>query len=249
MLLCDFRADLGAVAAEQGVRRTGSWPWPRARRGTAAATTHARRRRAHHPATMPARWRASSRAISTPTTWRPRGIPRRYEAGARRSFATCRRVPADATPANRCASTGIFPAPARDTTIPAFRIFRNSWKPRYVGRLWALVGRFDAPRIRHGQAGTGSGSTQMDFIEAARAIVGPAHVLTGAETARYATDWTGKYAAAPLCVLRPADTAEVSALIAAGARHRRRRSSRSAATPVSPAAAMRRGRRCSRSSG
>ncbi len=54
----------------------------------------------------------------------------------------------------------------------------------------------------------------MDFVEAARAITGPAHVLTGAETARYASDWTGKYAATPLCVVRPADTGEVSALIA-----------------------------------
>lgn len=54
----------------------------------------------------------------------------------------------------------------------------------------------------------------MSFIEAAREIVGRTHVLTGADTARHATDWTGKYAAAPLCVVRPHDTAEVSALMA-----------------------------------
>ncbi|MCB1357306.1 MAG: FAD-binding oxidoreductase [Maritimibacter sp.] len=54
----------------------------------------------------------------------------------------------------------------------------------------------------------------MDFIEAAREIVGTAHVLTGADTARYASDWTGKYTSRPLCVVRPADTAQVSALMA-----------------------------------
>lgn len=53
----------------------------------------------------------------------------------------------------------------------------------------------------------------MSFIDKARAIVGAPHLLTGADMARYATDWTGKYAGDPLCVLRPANTAEVSALM------------------------------------
>jgi FAD/FMN-containing dehydrogenase len=53
----------------------------------------------------------------------------------------------------------------------------------------------------------------MTFIEQARAVVGDGHLLTGDDTARYATDWSGKYAAAPLCVVRPADTGEVSALM------------------------------------
>ena len=54
----------------------------------------------------------------------------------------------------------------------------------------------------------------MDFIAAARERIGPANVLTGADTVPYDRDWTGKYAAAPLCVVRPGTTAEVAALVA-----------------------------------
>ena len=54
----------------------------------------------------------------------------------------------------------------------------------------------------------------MDFIDRARAIIGAAQVLTGADTTRYGTDFTHKYSAEPLCVLRPASTSEVSALMA-----------------------------------
>jgi len=54
----------------------------------------------------------------------------------------------------------------------------------------------------------------MDFITRARAIVGSANLLTGADTTRYASDWTGNYRAEPLCVVRPANTAQVSALMA-----------------------------------
>ncbi len=53
----------------------------------------------------------------------------------------------------------------------------------------------------------------MDFIGTARDLVGDRNVLTGADTARYATDWTGKYSDEPLCVVRPADTGDVSALM------------------------------------
>ena len=53
----------------------------------------------------------------------------------------------------------------------------------------------------------------MSFIEQARALIGQTQVLTGAGMAGYATDWTGKYKGDPLCVLRPANTAEVSALM------------------------------------
>lgn len=53
----------------------------------------------------------------------------------------------------------------------------------------------------------------MEFIEAARERIGPEHVLTGADTERYAIDWTEKYSAEPLCVVRPADTGEVAALV------------------------------------
>ena len=51
----------------------------------------------------------------------------------------------------------------------------------------------------------------MDLIEKLRAELGADHVLTGAETKRYASEWTGKYSWTPLAVLRPADTAQVSA--------------------------------------
>ena len=66
----------------------------------------------------------------------------------------------------------------------------------------------------------------MDFIAAAREIIGPPNVLTGADTARYAADWTGKYSADPVCVVRPADTAEVSALV------RLARETRTAVVPI-----------------
>ncbi|MAM62164.1 FAD-binding oxidoreductase [Maritimibacter sp. UBA3975] len=54
----------------------------------------------------------------------------------------------------------------------------------------------------------------MGFIERATAIIGESHVLTGADMARYANDAQGQYTSTPLCVLRPASTDEVSALMA-----------------------------------
>ncbi len=56
--------------------------------------------------------------------------------------------------------------------------------------------------------------TQAGILDRLRAIVGPAHLATGADTARWRTDWTGKYHGAPLAVARPATTAEVSAIMA-----------------------------------
>jgi FAD/FMN-containing dehydrogenase len=53
------------------------------------------------------------------------------------------------------------------------------------------------------------------MIETLQAIVGPAHVLHGADCAGYAKDWTGVYPSTPLCVVRPASTAEVSAVVRA----------------------------------
>ena len=46
------------------------------------------------------------------------------------------------------------------------------------------------------------------------AIVGAAHVLTGDATARWSRDWTGAYVGAPLAVVRPGSTAEVSRVMA-----------------------------------
>ncbi len=65
----------------------------------------------------------------------------------------------------------------------------------------------------------------MTFIDQARAAIGAAQVLTGDAMSRYGSDWTGKYTATPLCVLRPADTAEVSALM---------QRARATGTPVVP---------------
>jgi len=46
------------------------------------------------------------------------------------------------------------------------------------------------------------------------AIVGPSHVLSGADvTAGYATDWTGRFVGWTPAVVRPADTAEVAAVL------------------------------------
>lgn len=52
------------------------------------------------------------------------------------------------------------------------------------------------------------------FVEAVRAVVGPAHALTdAADTAPFLADWRERYRGAALCVARPADTAEVAALV------------------------------------
>ncbi len=52
------------------------------------------------------------------------------------------------------------------------------------------------------------------FLDRARAIVGPANVLTGpADTEPFLADWRGRYRGAARCVARPAATAEVAALV------------------------------------
>ncbi len=52
-----------------------------------------------------------------------------------------------------------------------------------------------------------------EFIRALRAIAGPAHVLTAAaDTAPYYGDWRRQFRAEGLCVVRPADTAQVAAV-------------------------------------
>jgi len=52
-----------------------------------------------------------------------------------------------------------------------------------------------------------------------RALLGDAHVLTGEATARFAKDWTGKWRADPLAVVRPASTDQVSQTLRIAARH------------------------------
>ena len=51
------------------------------------------------------------------------------------------------------------------------------------------------------------------------ALLGVAHVLIGADRAAYLSDWTGHYTSDPLAVLRPADTAQVVAVMRLAAAH------------------------------
>lgn len=50
-------------------------------------------------------------------------------------------------------------------------------------------------------------------------VLGAAHVLTGTDMARYARDWMGKYDGEPVAVVRPANTAEVAAVVKIAARN------------------------------
>ncbi len=52
------------------------------------------------------------------------------------------------------------------------------------------------------------------LLDRLAALIGPAHVLTGADAASYGTEWTGKYHWTPRAVLRPADAAQVAAILA-----------------------------------
>ncbi|WP_068118453.1 FAD-binding oxidoreductase [Tropicimonas marinistellae] len=53
----------------------------------------------------------------------------------------------------------------------------------------------------------------MTLIDTLRSALGASHVLTGDDTARYASDWTNVYQAAPLAVVRPANTEEVATAV------------------------------------
>jgi FAD/FMN-containing dehydrogenase len=52
-------------------------------------------------------------------------------------------------------------------------------------------------------------------VERLGAVVGPGHVLRGADAAPFCTDWRGLFTGAPLAVVRPADAAQVAACVAA----------------------------------
>lgn len=53
-----------------------------------------------------------------------------------------------------------------------------------------------------------------DLLDRARAIVGPAHVLSDpADTAPFLGDWRGRYRGEALAVVRPADAAQVAAIV------------------------------------
>lgn len=53
------------------------------------------------------------------------------------------------------------------------------------------------------------------MIEILQGLVGADHVLTGRAAAGYCGDWTGKYRAEPLAVVRPANTDQVAAVVKA----------------------------------
>jgi len=55
----------------------------------------------------------------------------------------------------------------------------------------------------------------MALLEQLKSIVGESHVLTATDTAKYDHDWTGKYKATPIAVIRPGSTAEVAAAVKA----------------------------------
>jgi FAD/FMN-containing dehydrogenase len=57
------------------------------------------------------------------------------------------------------------------------------------------------------------------LIEDLAAVVGGPNVLTGADMARYARDWMGRYEGSPVAVIRPGSTAEVAACIKIAAQH------------------------------
>lgn len=52
-----------------------------------------------------------------------------------------------------------------------------------------------------------------EFLQMLASVVGPGRVLTGPDCARWATDWTGKFNAQPLAVVRPGSTAEVAGIL------------------------------------
>ena len=69
----------------------------------------------------------------------------------------------------------------------------------------------------------------MTLIDRLSAICGGANVLTGDATDRWAQDWTGKYSGRPMAVVRPADTAQVAAVM---------RLAQETRTPVVPVAGL-----------
>ena len=58
-----------------------------------------------------------------------------------------------------------------------------------------------------------------DLITDLTQVLGPAHVLTGADRAGHTGDWTGKYTADPVAVVRPANTDEVAACLRIAGKH------------------------------
>ncbi len=62
---------------------------------------------------------------------------------------------------------------------------------------------------------TYTNEAKMDLLDQLKSLLGEAHVLTGKDAAPFGRDWTGKYVSQPRAVVRPANTAEVSATVKA----------------------------------
>ncbi|MGB8815078.1 MAG: FAD-binding oxidoreductase [Paracoccaceae bacterium] len=69
----------------------------------------------------------------------------------------------------------------------------------------------------------------MTLIQDLQSLLGPAHVATGPDMARYCADWTSHYTAQPCAVARPANTAEVAQTLQLAAKHQ---------TPVVPVSGL-----------
>ena len=69
----------------------------------------------------------------------------------------------------------------------------------------------------------------MTLVGDLDAALGPANVLTGADAARFAKDWTGKFTSNPVAVARPGNTGEVAETLRIAARHN---------TPVIPVSGL-----------
>src|SRR5690606_38991917 len=69
-----------------------------------------------------------------------------------------------------------------------------------------------APRTRRSISAEMKGR-RMGLLDDLAAVVGAGQVLTGPDAARHARDWMGRYHGAPLAVVRPGSTAEVSACV------------------------------------
>ncbi len=59
----------------------------------------------------------------------------------------------------------------------------------------------------------------MTLTDDLAAAIGAAHVLTGADLARYRAEWSGHYSPDPCAVARPGTTAEVAEVLRIAARH------------------------------
>jgi len=51
-----------------------------------------------------------------------------------------------------------------------------------------------------------------DLLSQLARIVGPSHVLTGTDAARYGCDWAGRDQGVPIAALRPGTTKEVAGI-------------------------------------